>query len=64
MVRALVEKGIVFLHEQGKREILTGDDIEALAKYTRLLKELGDTGQEPDKPGQATDQELGKLARG
>jgi predicted transcriptional regulator len=66
MVRDMVEAGIVRLNEVHKKEHLTGDDVELLAKYARLLdaieKQIPDENGLGTKTEAMTDEELAKAA--
>jgi hypothetical protein len=61
MAREMVERGIVALHESAKREHLTGDDADLLAKYVRLLDSLDGKDTGPDK--ELTEADLAKAVR-
>ena len=57
MVRAMVETGIVRLHEQYKKEHLTGQDVDLMQRYVKLLNEL-----EGKLPDDEQEQDLSKLS--
>lgn len=67
MMRAVVEVGIARLSKESEKTHLTGDDVDLLAKYLKLLTELerkiGDGEEDETDPSKMTDEQLARQIR-
>lgn len=67
LIRASVEVGIVRLSKEAEKTHLTGDDVDLLAKYLKLLTEIerkiGDVEEDEIDPAKMTDEQLARQIR-
>lgn len=68
LIRGSVELGIVRIAKAAEKEHLTNDDVDLLAKYSKLLNEIekkqGGTEDDDDKdPAQMSDEQLARQIR-